>query len=89
MECPPESPLLFQASSVPATFSAPTSSSSHNHLTMTPPPHIASQTGRSQLNAASNIHSGFPGQSSFPHQGKYTICQLTGHMGVLIHDLNI
>ncbi|XP_056626104.1 wolframin [Triplophysa dalaica] len=70
MECPLESPLLSQASSVPATFSAPTSSSSHTHLTMTPPPHIASQTGRSQLNAASNIHSGFPGQSSFPHQGE-------------------
>ncbi|KAI7801950.1 putative wolframin, partial [Triplophysa rosa] len=70
MECPLESPLLSQASSVPAAFSASTSSSGHAPLTMTPPPHIASQTGRSQLNAASNIHSGFTGQSSFPLQGE-------------------
>lgn len=74
METPLKSPLLSQASSVRAAFSASTTSTTGPApLTMTPPPHTASQTGRSQLNAASNIHSGFSGQSSFPLQGKYTM----------------
>ncbi|XP_039506585.1 wolframin isoform X2 [Pimephales promelas] len=40
---------------------------------MTPPPHLASQTGRSQLNAASTA---FPGQSSFPPQEDLSIDDL-------------
>lgn len=37
---------------------------------MTPPPHHASQMSRSQLNAASNSSTAFPGQSAFPPQGE-------------------
>ncbi|XP_052429719.1 wolframin [Carassius gibelio] len=74
-----ESSLPSPASPVPTAFSAsghtihPVSSSSKpspSHSTMTSPPHHASQTGRSQLNAASNSHTAFPGQSSFPLQGE-------------------
>ncbi len=73
-----ESPLPPPASHVPTAFSAsghtihPVSSSSipsPSPSTMTSPPHHASQTGRSQLNAASSSHTAFPGQSSFPLQG--------------------
>ncbi|XP_052010620.1 wolframin-like [Xyrauchen texanus] len=69
-----EFPLPSQASHVPSALSAsghaihPVSSSlstpSPSPSTMTSPPHLASQTGRSQLNAASNALTGFPGQSS-------------------------
>lgn len=73
-----KSPLPSPASPVPTAFSAsghtihPVSSSSvpsSSPSAMTSPPHHASQTGRSQLNAASNSHTAFPGQSSFPLQG--------------------
>ncbi|XP_055034420.2 wolframin [Misgurnus anguillicaudatus] len=77
MDTPLESPVS-QASSVPAAFSAsghavhPSTSSgvSPAPSVMTPPPHLASQTGRSQLNAASNSHNVFSGQSSFTPQGE-------------------
>ncbi|XP_048035893.1 wolframin isoform X2 [Megalobrama amblycephala] len=74
-----ESPLSSPASPVPTVFSAsghtihPVSASSELSSypsAMTPPPHLASKTGRSQLNAASNSHTAFPEQSSFPPQGE-------------------
>ncbi|XP_042625662.1 wolframin-like isoform X1 [Cyprinus carpio] len=74
-----ESALSSPASLVPTAFSAsghtihpmsPSSMSSPSPSTMTPPPHHSSQTGRSQLNADSNSHTAFPGQSSFPLQGE-------------------
>ncbi|KAK7141681.1 hypothetical protein R3I93_015732 [Phoxinus phoxinus] len=61
----PASPTAFSASGHTTVSSSSKPSSSPS--AMTPPPHLASQAGRSQLNAASTA---FPGQSSFPPQGE-------------------
>ncbi|XP_051506417.1 wolframin-like isoform X1 [Myxocyprinus asiaticus] len=64
-----ESPLLSQASPVPTVLSA-SGHAIHPMSSSLSRPSPSLSTGRSQLNAASSSHAGFPGQSSSSPQGE-------------------